>query len=326
MIKLRLYIILLLCMFCVSSNEAFETYYFSPDSVGSSARSIRLGGVEGMSSHADSVFENPAALYRIKRFSSSFFQTEFMEEVVYQNVAFATRTSFGVFGVGFFNVGVDNIPKTDKIEYEDYTDYFVRYYFNYQNSLLKGSYQYSVSDYIHIGVSGSYFFNDFDTVRGSGYNGDFGLLLDLGRFEFSMLIRNLISSNEVLYTDSEVGDNSSDGITEKLSIQNIYSVNYKLRNFTMYGQFKTVGEQRELHNTLGLQFNPRFLPFLKGSVAYKQYPLVAYEEGDLAMQDKNSLVFGLELNLSGLHFNYAYERSDHIQFEHKNYFSVGLSF
>ena len=64
----------------------------------------------------------------------------------------------------------------------------MRYYFNYQNSLIKGSYQYSVSDYIHIGVSGSYFFNDFDTVSGSGYNGDFGLLLDLGRLEVSMYI------------------------------------------------------------------------------------------------------------------------------------------
>ena len=46
----------------------------------------------------------------------------------------------------------------------------------------------------------------------------------------------------------------------------------------------------------------------------------------LEYSDKNSLVCGVELNLLGLNFNYAYERSDHIEFEHKNYFSVGLTF
>lgn len=326
MIVVRLFLSVVLSLLWMSSLEAFESYYFSPDLVGSSARSVRLGGVEGMSYHADSVFENPASLYRIRRFSSSFFQTEFMQEVLYQNIAVAMKTPMGVFGLGFFNVGVDGIPKTGKQDYVDYTDYYVRYYFNYQNSLIKGSYQFSMSDYIHFGVSGSYFFSEFDTVRATGYNGDLGLVLDLGRFDFSLLIRNLITSNSIHFSDTEEGTNSSDGQIEKLSIQNVYSVNYRLRHFTMYGQIKTVGIQRELHNAVGFQFNPRFLPFIKGSVAYKQYPLVVYEEGELFSKDKQSLTVGVEIDLAGLHVNYAYERSDHIEFEHKNYFSVGLTF
>lgn len=323
---IRFMIAMVVSWVLITPLDAFDTYYFSPDFVGSSARSVRLGGLEGMSYHADSVFENPASLYRIRQFSTSFFQTTFMEEVVYQNIAIAMKTRMGVLGLGFFNAGVDNIPKTGKMDYSDYTEYYVRYMFNYQNSLLKAAYQFSFSDYLHFGLSGSYFYSEFDTVKASGYNYDLGMVVDLGQLDFSVLIKNMMINNEVVFTDSEIGDNSSDDQSEKLSIQNIYSVNYKIRNFTMYGQFKTVGEQRELHNTIGLQFNPRFLPFLKGSVAYKKYPLVAYEEGVLSMQDKNSMAFGLELNLSGLHFNYAYERSDHIQFEHKNYFSVGLSF
>ncbi len=325
MMIIRFVMAVLFSLVIVSPVIAFESYYFSPDLVGSSARSVRLGGIEGMSYHADSVFENPAALYRVRRFSTSFFQTNFMEEVMYQNIAVAMKTSIGVFGLGFFNVGVDNIPKTEKMEYSDYTEYYVRYNFNYQNSLLKASYQFSTSDFLHFGFSGSYFFSEFDTVKAEGYNYDLGFVLDLGRLDLSVLIRNLMTSNEILFSDTEIGANSSDGQTEKLSIQNVYSVNYRLRNYTIMAQLKTVGTQRELHRSVGLQFNPRFLPFVKGSVAYKQHPLAVYDEGVLQSLEKNSIVSGMEINLLGLNFNYAYERSDHIEFEHKHYFSVGLT-
>ena len=326
MIVMRFVMCLWVSLMLIAPLEAFDTYYFSPDFVGSSARSVRLGGLEGMSYHADSVFENPASLYRVRRFSTSFFQTTFMEEVIYQNIAIAMKTRMGVLGLGFFNAGVDNIPKTEKMDYSDYTEYYVRYMFNYQNSLLKAAYQFSISDYLHFGLSGSYFYSEFDTVKASGYNYDLGMVVDLGRLDFSVLIRNMMINNEVIFTDTEIGDNSSDGQSEKLSIQNIYSVNYRLRNYSIMGQLKTIGAQRELHRSLAFQFNPRFLPFIKGSVAYKQFPLIVYEEGVLGYSDKKSLVCGVELNLLGLNFNYAYERSDHIEFEHKNYFSVGLTF
>ena len=326
MMFIRLMIAMLVSWVLITPLDAFDTYYFSPDFVGSSARSVRLGGLEGMSYHADSVFENPASLYRIRQFSTSFFQTTFMEEVVYQNIAIAMKTRMGVLGLGFFNAGVDNIPKTEKMDYSDYTEYYVRYMFNYQNSLLKAAYQFSFSDYLHFGVSGSYFYSEFDTVKASGYNYDLGMVVDLGQLDFSVLIKNMMINNEVVFTDSEIGDNSSNDQSEKLSIQNIYSVNYRLRNYSIMAQLKTVGAQRELHRSVAFQLNPRFLPFIKGSVAYKQFPLIVYEEGMLGYSDKNSLVCGVELNLLGLNFNYAYERSDHIEFEHKNYFSVGLTF
>ena len=322
----RIFLLLVIYSVLLCSTHAVETSYFTPDLVGSSARSIRLGGIEGMSSHSDSVFENPAALYRVKRFSTTFFQTTFMEEVVYQNIAFAMKTNLGVFGLGFFNAGVDNIPKTMKNEYEDYTEYYVKYYFNYQNSLLKASYQVSPSEFLHLGISGSYFYNEFDTVKATGSNVDVGAVLDFERLNFSILVRNLMTSNEIRYVDSEIGSNSSNNQTEKLSIQNIYSVNYRLRHFTMYGQIKTVGSQRELHKALGLQFNPRFLPFLEISGGYKQYPQLSYEEGVLASKEKTSFAVGIGLDLWGLCLDYSYARSDHVSFDHNNYFSVGLSF
>ena len=41
--------------------------------LGTSARQIALGNVSGFSDSADSVFENPAALYRVDQFSLSLF-------------------------------------------------------------------------------------------------------------------------------------------------------------------------------------------------------------------------------------------------------------
>ena len=145
--------ICLLWFFFVFVVIAEEGAYFSPMSVGSSARHVRLGGVEGMSNHADSVFENPAALYRIKRFSSSFFTTTLLNEAVYQNMAIAMRVGrIGVFSIGYFNLGVKDIYKTSIDSNDDFT-FIVDSTFNYDNSLMKFAYQYSMSRSLHLGVS-----------------------------------------------------------------------------------------------------------------------------------------------------------------------------
>ena len=307
--------------------SAQETYFFSAAKVGSSARMIRLGGVEGMSSKSDSVFENPAALYRINRFSSSFFRTQFMDEVTFENGSVAMRFPFGVLGLGFMNLGVDEIPKTrEKQLHHDRTQYVVDYYFNYQNSLLKAVYQFSRSELLHFGVSGSYYFSKFDTVKADGFNVDFGGILNFDSFNVSVLMRNAMYSNGVTFTDTEVGDNSSDGQVEKLPFETVYSVQYLLRNFVVYGQLKTVGKERDVYKSAAIEFNPRFLPSVYVSGSLKQFPLAHYEEGEFSVETKQSAVFGVTLDLTGLTFDYAYERSDHIEYEHKHYFSAGYSF
>ena len=54
--------------------------------LGSSARLIATGGVEGFNYGAKSIFENPASLSRVYRRSLSAFTTELMDEVTYLNV------------------------------------------------------------------------------------------------------------------------------------------------------------------------------------------------------------------------------------------------
>lgn len=318
--------------FFLSVTIAADSYYFSPLKAGGSARQVRLGQIVGHSDRADAVFGNPASLYKLNRFSSSFFQTKFMEEVLYQNMAVAARVNVGIFqgvvGIGFMNAGVDNIIKTAQyIRSDGETQTVAESTFNYQNSLLTACYQFTLFDALHMGVAGNYYYSDFDTVSAAGSNVNIGALLEARRFNVSILMRNIMaSSREVLYSDTESTDTSSDGKTEKLSLETIYSLQYKWTSISVLGQLKTVGAERNLHKMLAVEYSPYFIPFLRASIGRRWYPLTQYTEGDVVLETKRATTLGFELDILGLDLNYAYERSDHIEYNHKHYFSVGFSF
>ena len=49
-------------------------------------------------------------------------------------------------------------------------------------------------------------------------------------------MKNLLTSQKIEFTDSKTGSNSSDGATEKLPLQTVYSMKYKMNHFKVYGQ------------------------------------------------------------------------------------------
>ena len=179
---LSMKILNIVCIFMLLLSHvsiAEDEYFFTADSPGVSAGMIRLGNIEGMSDYADSVFNNPAALNRINSFSSSFFTTTFMEEVVYHNGALALRLPVGVFGLGYMSLGMDDIPHTIEVDAFDRTYYEIDYYFKYANSLIKAAYGFSSSNFVHYGIAATYYMTEFDTGEGAGYNVDAGVLLNL---------------------------------------------------------------------------------------------------------------------------------------------------
>ena len=93
----------------------------------------------------------------------------------------------------------------------------------------------------------------------------------------------------------------------------------------MFAQLKTKGSSNHYDKTLALQLNPRFLPMFKGSVSYNRFPLARYEEGSFDVVEKNALGAGITLDLFGVTFDYAYKTSDHPQYSHHHYLSVGYS-
>ena len=249
-------VISLVLLNLVPVMAALESEYFVPTLVGSSARMIRLGNIEGFSHEASSIFENPAGLYRVNRMSSSAFTTTFMEEVTYQNVAMAMRMPIGVLGVGYMGLGVDEIPRTFKNEVKEFD---INGYFGYKNSMAKVAYQLSQSRHLHFGGSFSYYLTEFDTVKASGYNVDLGVVVDSDVLDASIVVKNVLKSSKIRYTDAtevtDIEDYSSRGKEEVLPFQTIYSMKYSLQNFQWYGQLKTVGRERQFVKSFGVDFS-----------------------------------------------------------------------
>ena len=89
----------IVCLLFLTNNLNAASYLMITD-LGSSAEMIRKGNIEGFSTGANSLFENPAGLYRVEKLSASVFSSEIMDEVSYVNYSLALNTSIGIFGFG----------------------------------------------------------------------------------------------------------------------------------------------------------------------------------------------------------------------------------
>ncbi len=289
--------------FSVTNVNAATNYWMMTD-FGTSARMIGYGGVEGFGSSADTVFENPAGLFRIHQNSVSLFTTKIMDEVNYFSGAMASRTPWGVFGLGYMHASVWDIPHTA----EDVKGrFYARYNFDYKNTIVRGSYQYSLSPHLHIGASVSQYMHAFDGVSGRGYDLDLGAVYLYDRYEFSALLRNLMNHN-VDYDD--------DGI-EELSRQ--YTVSAKAKvipQVDVMGQMKFAYDQTM--TSVGVVYTPTLLPYLKVSTGYRQF--VTLDDVD------DTYELGFMLDFSDVEFHYTYEKSGHVSYDNNNYFSVSVKF
>ncbi len=306
----------ILILFFIISTGAYifgVADYFMPADAGSSARMIRIGNIEGFSESADSVFENPAGLYNVKNISVGMFTTTFMDEVDYINMSLAYRTPFGTFGAGYMSAGVKDFAKTfinpakgDEID--------ISGYFNSENATGKLSYQVSQTDNLHIGVSGVYYANNIDHVKGKGFNFDAGVIFDADDLKLSVVIKNIATSLKIKYTSESVATYNQ---IENIPLKTVYSAMYKAGDLSIYGQIKQGGNNKELTKSFGVNYRPSFIPLISVSGGYKEYVVIR--------EVKGNLVFGVGLDLIGVSFDYAYESSEHVLYNHKHYFSVGLS-
>jgi len=349
--------LILLLMLLASFSPLFsESEFMVISEVGSSAGAVRIANVQGFSNLSNSVFENPAALYRTYQGSVSVFQTTFMEEVGYLSGSAAIRTKRGVFGFGYMRSSIDGLYKTDVNSVSEI--YTTGETFDEKREIIKVAYAFSQSDALHVGLSGTYYSASMDTVKGTGMNVDFGTILDLGNLDFSFTAKNILSSMKVDYTDSISGDLfldasgnireeinelfdgqlsdyttddvwlvSSDGISETLPLQIIYGLRYSIGPFDIYGQLKSSGDNRRFSKNASVNVTPPFLSFLSVSGGIKQSIVNQIDQGESNEVVVSSQVLGLGLDLMGVTFDYAYETNDvHPEFENQHYFSLGLSF
>lgn len=300
--------ICLMLLFFMGSVFA-EADYFMGTEVGSSAAGIRIAGVEGFSSNADSVFENPAALYRVSGTSLSVFSTTIMGEVSYYNAALGMATPFGNFALGFNTVGVDGLSETRlveaglSIEYPEETGTFA-----VSKSVYKVGYSIAQSEFVHLGLAGTYYSTVINDVTGTGFNFDVGIVYDSGGFGASVLLRNVASGLKVDY---------SNGGVENLPLETIMSTRLGFGDIDVLGQIKILGSSKKLAKSAALAYNPSFIPFIRLSGGYKEFSVLEEIRGKVSL--------GIGIGVFGNQFDYAYDQSDHPEYSGIHYFSVALN-
>ena len=298
------------CVMMVSGSVFADADYFMGTEIGSSARGIRVGGIEGFSSNGDSVFENPAALFRIQSSSLSLFSTNLMGEVPYTNGAVGMSTAMGSFGIGFNTVGVADIPRARLVNAGSTLERLVEDgSFSLTKSVYKIGYSIAQSERIHLGVAATYYSTVIDSVTGTGVNFDAGVLYDADGVGVSLLLRNVATGLKVQY---------SNGMTENLPLETIVGTRFAIGDVDVMGQIKILGSSKRLAKSAALIYTPSFIPFIRVSGGYKEFPVLSEIKGKVSM--------GLGIDVFGNQFDYAYEHSDHPEYSGIHYFSLALNF
>ena len=92
-------LMVLISVLWLTPIQASESLMISD--LGTSAKQIAMGNIEGFNGDASVVFDNPACLEDISKYSVSMFGTTLMEDAKYSSLSAAVRTKYGVFGLGY---------------------------------------------------------------------------------------------------------------------------------------------------------------------------------------------------------------------------------
>ena len=301
--------LIILFMISLSTMGIQAASYLMITDLGSSAEMIRRGNIEGFSQGSNAIFENPASLHNINVLSTSVFSSQIMKEVSYRNISFAFDSDIGVFAVGYMDAGVDDIVKTKMTDGVVIADGV----FSYKNRVVKFGYQNSLSEQFHVGVNAVGYLNEIHTYNGSGYSLDVGAMYSFTELDVSLFARNIIPT-KVTYKDSADATYSGE---ESLPLQVVFGVLYPFGDLDVMGQVKFDGV-----NTLvsaGLDYTPEWLfNVLTLSGGYKEFSVLD--------NISNTVTLGVGLNFYGLSLDYAYEKSDHFEYDANNFASVGFDF
>ncbi len=278
--------------------------------LGTSAEMIRRGNIEGFGFGANSVFDNPAGLYRTKHVSATAFASTLMTEVEYRNAAVSIKTVYGDIGVGYMESGVDGIKRT--VQTDEGNIVTGDTFSSMRREVFLG-YNLSITKSLHVGVSATGYLYDVYNYRATGYGLNAGLMYQFSDLEISIFSRNIIP---LKVSFSNVEDSSYTG-EEELPLQTMVGIMYPFGDLRIRGQFRY-----DSINTLlagSLEYSPSFLwHIVEISAGYKEFSVMADVSSTITM--------GVGLNLFGVHLDYAYEQSDHFEYESNTFASVGFNF
>ena len=305
----KLILITILVLFSINTNIFAASYYDLITELGSSARMISLGNIEGFDYSSSAIFENPASLGLAKDFSAGIFSTTLIDEVTYYAISASYRSQYGMLGIGIMAASVDDIAITSQEQSSIIKQVYATEYTNYLNSILKIAYQYSLNKNWHAGLAISSYLHKLHTVYGAGLDTDTGVFYTSDNLAISFCLKNLLSSPIVYNNDYE----------EKLPQQMVTSVMYNLDEYSFMVQVKKPQPNLNMTRAIGIGYKPRIFNSL-----FNVY--VGYREFYVLEKPKNGVSFGIGLDLNLINFYAAYNKSDYYKQDNNIYFSANVSF
>jgi len=296
-----LILFLILCFGNALQAQTME----NPSSLGSSAKMIGIGNIEGFDHSAAAVFENPAALHKIKEFSFSGFQSSLMDQAFFSNAAMAAKTDFGIFALGFSQTIVGDIPETTKDSNNDVAESGNMYGYRHVHSRL--GYTPNVRGPFQFGAALNHYYNELASIQGTGMGIDAGVLYQVDpNFNLSLQGKNLIVLKNMRY---------SSGTQEHLPKGLVIGGQYKWGITNLYAQVSRFESRPELLKAFGFRFKPEDTP---------AYISAGFREFDALDKIHTNTSIGLGLELGFLNIFFAYDKSEYVEQDNKYY--VSLSF
>ena len=287
----------------IITSAVSATNFVMLTDLGSSARSIALGNVDGYNNAADAVFSNPAALTHVNGYSVSLFSSKLMNEVNYFNAALSAKTAYGTIAVGIYEQSVSNIASTSSSSYKATQTGS----YDFKNTALKLSYQEDIASNLSVAATYSLYTMAVENYSASGSNIDAGILATFNRFSLSIFAQNILLNQTVNFSH-----NASEVLPFAISTTAIVPFN----SFVFIPQLKLTRGHALL--STGASFTPGFLPNLTLNAGYN-------EKLDYTAQKHSTVTLGASLNLLELDVHVAYERSEHIEMDHNMYASFSYS-
>ncbi len=277
--------------------------------LGSSAKMIGIGNVEGFDDSASAIFENPAALSSTKKYSLSAFQATLMEDTNYINLAGAAKTPIGEFGVGFMQVAVGGI---DRVAKNDSGDKISVGYDQSKDMVVKLAYSPQTEQWIpdlKTGISFNYFNRDLVGATGKGASLGLGLKYASkdSPFSVSFQIKNALVLQSMTY---------STGNMEVLQTQVVLGGAYAQKELTYYAQAKISPSQFPVLKSFGITYQP------ENTVTTVSLGMAEIAGADNVAHTQFSV--GLGLNLQNISMNFAFNKSDYIAQDNRYYLSINV--
>jgi hypothetical protein len=286
--------------------------------LGTSAHHIGLANISGFNQSASGVFENPASLYSVDRWSGSFFSTTVMDEVEYLSIAGAYRFKHGVLALARMGASVSDIPNTAG-QYNASNELIgidTVSVFEYGNYVYKLGYQTMLENQWSLGLAFNYYRVNAGThLKGSGVNMDIGAIRQFDRLDLSMVVQNAIPNQNIKY--------SNDGNAEKLPSRYLIAGKYKpTEYYSVLSEVKKYEFHSDMFFSAALEYEV-FHRLLKSidwffRVGQRNFPVSP-------IRVRSATTFGLGFAFHFLSLDYAYQISEHPDYDFQHYVSFSVN-